>query len=651
VLCRCAHRSPIRRFISIPLLLAFTATATAVLGTRAAEAAGHTVSGLAAAPTTQTVGAAVQLTATLDSMVGIILDNPVTVSFSMTGANAGTSISPCTVQSFAQTCTSSYTGTLSGSDTVRAQASGADPGSSTTVTWQGIPASLALTPQLSFNTVGQNLSLVATVTDLQGKPVPGANVAFTVTGPGATSGSGTTDGQGNAGFSFSSASSGKSSIAATVPVGSGSISGNATANWAGPPSSVVLSLFGQTQASGGFAPVNATATVVAAVTDSGGIPIGDNTAVKFFVTGAGRNSGTVPTSAGNAVFTFGSGVTGTATITATVAPAPTSNAVTVTWQSPVPKTISITPKQTRAVIGSRQILNVKVLDQFGRPFGGALVRFILSGVNGQAGTFSGNTQADGATAFLYTGTSPGIDTLVAFVDLQNSRNPDPGDPVDTANIFWALAPGQGYWLVASDGGIFNYGPSTTFEGSTGSIHLNQPIVGIARTPSGFGYWLVASDGGIFAFGDAVFRGSTGATHLNQPIVGMAATPDGGGYWLVASDGGIFAFGDAVFRGSTGSIHLNQPIVGIAATPTGLGYWMAASDGGIFNFGDAPMFGSLGSIHLNKPVVGIAAISDGSGYFMVATDGGVFNFGPGSALFGSAASQPLNKPVVAIAVAP
>ena len=55
---------------------------------------------------------------------------------------------------------------------------------------------------------------------------------------------------------------------------------------------------------------------------------------------------------------------------------------------------------------------------------------------------------------------------------------------------------------------------------------------------------MASDGGIFAFGDADFYGSTGAMHLNEPIVGMAATSDGRGYWLVASDGGIFAFGDA-----------------------------------------------------------------------------------------------------------
>ena len=47
---------------------------------------------------------------------------------------------------------------------------------------------------------------------------------------------------------------------------------------------------------------------------------------------------------------------------------------------------------------------------------------------------------------------------------------------------------------------------------------------MAPTPSGRGYWLVASDGGIFTFGDANFYGSTGAIKLNQPIVGIAATP-------------------------------------------------------------------------------------------------------------------------------
>ena len=32
---------------------------------------------------------------------------------------------------------------------------------------------------------------------------------------------------------------------------------------------------------------------------------------------------------------------------------------------------------------------------------------------------------------------------------------------------------------------------------------------MAVTPDGGGYWLVASDGGIFTFGDAQFYGSTG----------------------------------------------------------------------------------------------------------------------------------------------
>jgi len=50
---------------------------------------------------------------------------------------------------------------------------------------------------------------------------------------------------------------------------------------------------------------------------------------------------------------------------------------------------------------------------------------------------------------------------------------------------------------------------------------------------------VASDGGIFAFGDARFYGSTGSMHLNEPIVGMAAAPGGDGYWLEARDAGSF----------------------------------------------------------------------------------------------------------------
>jgi len=185
--------------------------------------------------------------------------------------------------------------------------------------------------------------------------------------------------------------------------------------------------------------------------------------------------------------------------------------------------------------------------------------------------------------------------------------------------------GLGYWVVASDGGIFAYG-NATFEGSTGAVHVNAPIVGVAATSDGGGYWLVAADGGIFAFGDATFLGSMGGQPLNQPIVGMAATQSGRGYWLVAADGGIFSYGDATFMGSMVGTPLNQPVVAMAATPTGRGYWMTASDGGIFAFGDASFEGSLGATPLDKPVVGLAASPTGRGYWLVAADGGVFAYG-------------------------
>jgi hypothetical protein len=81
---------------------------------------------------------------------------------------------------------------------------------------------------------------------------------------------------------------------------------------------------------------------------------------------------------------------------------------------------------------------------------------------------------------------------------------------------------------------------------------------------------VAADGGIFSFGDAVFHGSMGGIPLNQPIVGMAATPSGNGYWEVAADGAIFSFG-APFYGSRGGQSGSDRFFGMAATPDGGGY--------------------------------------------------------------------------------
>jgi N-acetylmuramoyl-L-alanine amidase len=208
--------------------------------------------------------------------------------------------------------------------------------------------------------------------------------------------------------------------------------------------------------------------------------------------------------------------------------------------------------------------------------------------------------------------------------------------------------GNGYWMVASDGGVFSYGDAA-FHGSTGNIVLNKPIVGMAATPDGGGYWLVASDGGVFSFGDAAFHGSTGNMVLNKPIVGMASTPDGGGYWLVAADGGVFSYGDAAFHGSTGNIVLNRPIVGMAASPSGNGYWLVASDGGVFSFGDAPFFGSEGGAQLTAPIVGMAATPSGDGYWLVLGSpqplaGKIVGIDPGHNGLNYTAPQIIDQPV-------
>jgi hypothetical protein len=82
--------------------------------------------------------------------------------------------------------------------------------------------------------------------------------------------------------------------------------------------------------------------------------------------------------------------------------------------------------------------------------------------------------------------------------------------------------------------------------------------------SGRGYWLVASDGGVFSFGDAAFYGSMGGMVLSRPVVAISSAPDGAGYWLVGGDGGLFAFGSARYHGSMGGVSLQAPVVGLAS---------------------------------------------------------------------------------------
>ena len=147
-------------------------------------------------------------------------------------------------------------------------------------------------------------------------------------------------------------------------------------------------------------------------------------------------------------------------------------------------------------------------------------------------------------------------------------NPGPGQSLDWWN--------GSSWLPFSDQTTSNgclvatvtAATSPTLSELTGTpvaVSSSSPPSPSAPAPmptTGTGYWLVASDGGVFSFGDAGFFGSMGGKPLDSPIVGMAADRATGGYWLVAADGGIFSFA-APFDGSTGAIKLAAPVKGMA----------------------------------------------------------------------------------------
>jgi Subtilase family len=235
-----------------------------------------------------------------------------------------------------------------------------------------------------------------------------------------------------------------------------------------------------------------------------------------------------------------------------------------------------------------------------------------------------------ATSVLGTGTQTALFTY------GTAPAPPPSPPA-------APVSQHGYWLVGGDGGIFTFG-SAQFHGSTGSLRLQRPVVGITPTQSHAGYWLDASDGGIFSFGDAGFYGSIpgmgllpagtpgNVRRLNAPVVGMVPSTDGGGYFMVASDGGVFAFGDAHFEGSCPGIGgCSGAAVAVMPDASGNGYWLVTATGHVYSFGDATFFGAPAP--QGASVTSAVRTPDGGGYWILFSNGEVFPFGDAKSLGG------------------
>ena len=216
-------------------------------------------------------------------------------------------------------------------------------------------------------------------------------------------------------------------------------------------------------------------------------------------------------------------------------------------------------------------------------------------------------------------------------------------------------PSHGYWLVGSDGGIFSFGQAQ-FYGSTGSLHLQRPVVGMVPTSDHGGYWLDASDGGVFSYGDTQFYGSIPGlglhpagsglpNSLNAPVAGMVPSADGGGYFMVASDGGVFAFGDAHFAGSCPGIGgCAGAAVAVMPDASGNGYWLVTQSGNVYTFGDASYYGAPGNT--GSPVTSAVRTPDGGGYWILTANGAVHGYGD-AGNFGDAAGSFGLNPATAI----
>jgi hypothetical protein len=101
-------------------------------------------------------------------------------------------------------------------------------------------------------------------------------------------------------------------------------------------------------------------------------------------------------------------------------------------------------------------------------------------------------------------------------------------------------------------------------------------VSIEPSPSGNGYWLIAADGGVFAFGDARFHGSAaGQLQPGEHVVGAAVSTGGSGYWLATDAGTVIAFGSASDFGGVAASP-GEPIAAIESS--GAGYWLASTLG-------------------------------------------------------------------------
>ena len=164
----------------------------------------------------------------------------------------------------------------------------------------------------------------------------------------------------------------------------------------------------------------------------------------------------------------------------------------------------------------------------------------------------------------------------------------PGTSASTSrSSAWPRPPTTaGYWLVASDGGIFSLRRrrASTARPGTSSSTSRSWAWPPRPTAAATGWWPATAGCSPSATPASTAR----PANLDPAPADRRAWPrpaDGTGYWMVAADGGVFAFGDAGFYGSAAGT-AGEPVERIVPHRRRPGYWIVPQNGTAQAFGDA-----------------------------------------------------------------
>ncbi len=268
------------------------------------------VADVALAPKTATnvVGTQHCVTATVTDQNGSPLAG-VRVDFTVGGANTATGFGFTDADGEAVFC---YLGESTGDDTITASVGALQDTAAKKWTLEpAVATTLTLTPKTAENVVNTQHCVTALVKDQRSDPLPGAEVAFVVSGANTASGTRTTNGSGQAEFCYTGSSLGGDTITAT----SGTASDTASKTWIQEPARPhTLTLAPPTATN----EVGTQHCVTATLRDQRGDPF-PGASVAFAVTGTHTIGGTGTTNgSGQAQFCYTGTSPGPDTITATV---------------------------------------------------------------------------------------------------------------------------------------------------------------------------------------------------------------------------------------------------------------------------------------------------------------------------------------------